>query len=82
MLDFSILIDYFDMYWDGFKVTVIASLIALIASFILGAIIAVMRITPIAPLVDWNCVCRVFPKYSTRSDCLFLLLSEHRSYRN
>lgn len=50
MLDFSILIDYFDMYWYGFKITVTASLIALVASFVLGAIIAVMRITPIAPL--------------------------------
>lgn len=50
MLDFSILIDYFDMYWYGFKITVTASIIALISSFILGAIMAVMRITPIAPL--------------------------------
>ena len=50
MLDFSILINYFDMYWDGFKVTLLISLIALIASFFIGAIIAVMRITPIAPL--------------------------------
>ena len=50
LLDFSILIDYFDMYWYGFKITVTASLIALVASFVLGAIIAVMRITPIAPL--------------------------------
>ena len=38
------------MYWDGFKITLTISLIALIASFIIGAIIAVMRITPIAPL--------------------------------
>ncbi|MCJ7840332.1 amino acid ABC transporter permease [Lederbergia sp. NSJ-179] len=50
MVDFSILIDYSDMFWDGFKVTIIASLTALVASFILGTIIAVMRITPIAPL--------------------------------
>lgn len=50
MLDFSILVNYFDMFMDGFKVTIMASIIALIASFILGAIIAVMRITPIAPL--------------------------------
>ncbi|WP_458415358.1 amino acid ABC transporter permease [Schinkia sp. CFF1] len=50
MLDFSILVNYFDMFMDGFKVTIMASIIALIASFTLGAIIAVMRITPIAPL--------------------------------
>ena len=50
LLDFSILIDYFDMYWYGFKITVTASVIALILSFIIGAIIAVMRITTIAPL--------------------------------
>ena len=49
MLDFSILVDYFGMFWDGFKVTIISSLIALVASFIIGAIIAVLRITPIAP---------------------------------
>ncbi|MED4350781.1 amino acid ABC transporter permease [Schinkia azotoformans] len=50
MLDFSIVVNYFDMFMDGFIVTIMASIVALIASFILGAIIAVMRITPIAPL--------------------------------
>lgn len=50
MLDFSILINYFDMYWDGFKVTLLISFIALIGSFFIGAIVAVMRIVPIAPL--------------------------------
>ena len=49
-LNFSILIEYFDMYWDGFLATLTISFIALIVSFIIGAIIAVMRITPIAPL--------------------------------
>ncbi|GIN57455.1 glutamine ABC transporter permease [Lederbergia ruris] len=49
-MDFSILVDYSDMFWDGFKVTIVASLTALVASFIVGTIIAVMRITPIAPL--------------------------------
>lgn len=49
-LNFSILVDYFDMYWDGFKATLMISFIALIASFFIGAVIAVMRITPIAPL--------------------------------
>jgi putative glutamine transport system permease protein len=50
LLDFTILIDYFDMYWYGFKITLKASVIALISSFFIGAFIAVMRITPIAPL--------------------------------
>ena len=50
LLDFSILIDHFDMYLYGFKITVTASAIALILSLFIGAIIAVMRITPIAPL--------------------------------
>lgn len=50
MLDFSILINYFDMYWNGFKVTLLISFIALIGSFFIGAIVAVMRIVPIAPL--------------------------------
>ncbi|MCG7344615.1 amino acid ABC transporter permease [Sporosarcina sp. ACRSL] len=49
-MNFSILVDYFDMYWDGFKATLMISFIALIASFFIGAVIAVMRITPIAPL--------------------------------
>ncbi|MFF2753740.1 amino acid ABC transporter permease [Psychrobacillus sp. NPDC058041] len=52
MLDFTILVNHFDMYWEGLKITIIASLIALIASFIIGAIVAVMRITPIA-LLRW-----------------------------
>src|SRR5690606_32819062 len=46
----DILTNYFDMYWDGFIATLMISLIALIASFFIGTIIAVMRITPIAPL--------------------------------
>lgn len=50
MLDISILINYFDMYWDGFKVTLMISLVALIGSFFIGAIVAVMRIVPFAPI--------------------------------
>lgn len=38
------------MYWDGFKVTLMISLVALIGSFFIGAIVAVMRIVPFAPL--------------------------------
>jgi putative glutamine transport system permease protein len=52
MLDFSILAENIDMYLQGFKNTVIASLIALGGSFALGTIIAVMRISPIRPL-NW-----------------------------
>ncbi|MEG8975274.1 amino acid ABC transporter permease [Priestia megaterium] len=47
MLDFSILTNNMDLYLEGFKYTIIASLIALVASFALGTIIAVMRIAPL-----------------------------------
>ncbi|WP_026136001.1 amino acid ABC transporter permease [Paenibacillus shenyangensis] len=50
MLDFSILIEYFPDYMEGFLNTIQASLIALVGSFILGTIIAVFRITGIKPL--------------------------------
>lgn len=52
MLDFSILTDNMDLFVEGFKITVIASLIALVCSFILGTLIAVMRIAPFKPL-NW-----------------------------
>ncbi|MFY0759873.1 amino acid ABC transporter permease [Metabacillus dongyingensis] len=52
MLDFSILVDNMDMYLEGFKNTVMASLIALIGSFLLGTLIAVLRIAPLKPL-NW-----------------------------
>ncbi|MCQ6265352.1 amino acid ABC transporter permease [Fictibacillus sp. WQ 8-8] len=47
MLDFTILIDNFDTYIDGFVNTLKASLLALVCSFILGVIFAVMRISPL-----------------------------------
>lgn len=47
MPDFSILTNNIDMYLEGFKYTVMSSVIALIGSFILGIILAVMRIAPI-----------------------------------
>jgi len=47
LLDFSILTNNMDLYLEGFKYTIIASLIALVASFVLGTIIAVMRIAPL-----------------------------------
>ncbi|MBT2698770.1 amino acid ABC transporter permease [Bacillus sp. ISL-40] len=50
MLDFSILTNNIDSFLEGLKITIIASLIALICSFILGTLIAVMRIAPFKPL--------------------------------
>ncbi|AOH55117.1 glutamine ABC transporter permease [Peribacillus muralis] len=52
MLDFSILTENLDMYLLGFKNTILASLIALVASLILGILVAIMRISPIKPL-NW-----------------------------
>lgn len=50
MLDFSIIVEHLEMFLEGLKVTIIASVISLVASFIIGTIVAVMRITPIAVL--------------------------------
>ncbi|ABS20891.1 polar amino acid ABC transporter, inner membrane subunit [Bacillus cytotoxicus NVH 391-98] len=50
--DFSILTNNIDLYLEGFKYTLLSSVIALIGSFLLGVIIAVMRITPIRAL-NW-----------------------------
>ncbi|AKP46397.1 MULTISPECIES: amino acid ABC transporter permease [Bacillus] len=47
MLDFSILTDYLDLYMQGFVNTIKISIIGLIASFILGNIIAVFRLAPV-----------------------------------
>ena len=52
MPDFSILTNNIDMYLEGFKYTVMSSVIALIGSFILGVILAVMRIAPIS-ILNW-----------------------------
>lgn len=52
MLDFSILTENLDMYLQGFKNTLIASLIALGGSIAAGTLIAVMRIAPSRPL-NW-----------------------------
>ncbi|MGE7760093.1 amino acid ABC transporter permease [Peribacillus sp. NPDC097895] len=52
MLDFSILTENMDMYLLGFKNTIMSSLIALVASLILGVFVAIMRIAPIKPL-NW-----------------------------
>jgi putative glutamine transport system permease protein len=52
VLDFSILTENLDMYLLGFRNTIMSSLIALVASLILGVLIAIMRIAPIKPL-NW-----------------------------
>lgn len=52
MLDFSIFTENLDIYLDGYKYTIIASLIALVGSFLLGTVIAVFRIAPFKPL-NW-----------------------------
>lgn len=50
--DVSILTNNIDMYLEGFKYTVMSSIVALIGSFILGIIMAVMRIAPIR-FLNW-----------------------------
>ncbi|WP_312859675.1 amino acid ABC transporter permease [Peribacillus huizhouensis] len=52
MVNFSILTNNIDMFLEGFKVTLMASVIALIASLLLGAFIAVLRIAP-NKLLNW-----------------------------
>ncbi|MDM5359052.1 amino acid ABC transporter permease [Peribacillus sp. ACCC06369] len=52
MLDFSILTENLDMYLLGFKNTIMSSLISLVASLLLGVLVAIMRIAPIKPL-NW-----------------------------
>ncbi|WP_088011215.1 amino acid ABC transporter permease [Gottfriedia acidiceleris] len=52
MIDFSILTDHMEYFLEGLRVTILTSLIALLCSFILGTVIAVMRIAPIKPL-NW-----------------------------
>lgn len=49
-INFSILSEHLDRYLIGLGGTLAASLISLVTSFILGAIIAVFRITPVKPL--------------------------------
>jgi aspartate/glutamate/glutamine transport system permease protein len=47
MLDFSILSHYHDLYLEGFLNTLKVSVIGLICSFVLGVIVAIMRIAPL-----------------------------------
>lgn len=50
MLDFSILTNYIDFFLQGFLNTIKVSLVGLVCSFIIGVVIAVMRIAPLRPL--------------------------------
>ena len=52
MLDFSILTNNIDVFLEGLKVTLLSSLIALLSSFVLGTLIAVLRMAPVKPL-NW-----------------------------
>ncbi|GIP09294.1 MAG: amino acid ABC transporter permease [Paenibacillus macerans] len=49
-MDFSILTDYFGTFMEGFRGTVVSSLLALVGSFALGTLIAVFRIGSIRAL--------------------------------
>lgn len=50
--DVTLLLDHWDRYLAGFLNTIQVSVIALIGSFLLGAVIAIFRIAPIRPL-NW-----------------------------
>jgi putative glutamine transport system permease protein len=47
IVDFTILTDNIDAFLQGLKITIISSLIALLSSFILGTLIAVLRMAPV-----------------------------------
>ena len=51
-MDFSLLLDNMDLFLEGFRTTIVASLIALLGSFLLGTVLAVFRIAPVKPL-NW-----------------------------
>ncbi|WP_438447233.1 amino acid ABC transporter permease [Gorillibacterium sp. sgz5001074] len=48
--DFNVLVNHWDRYMEGFWNTVQVSLIALVGSFLLGALVAVLRIAPVKAL--------------------------------
>ncbi|AMQ20775.1 amino acid ABC transporter permease [Geobacillus sp. JS12] len=52
MLRYSILVEHWDLYMQGFGHTIKASVLALIGSLALGTFIAIFRIAPIRPL-NW-----------------------------
>ncbi|BCG57311.1 amino acid ABC transporter permease [Paenibacillus sp. URB8-2] len=49
-MQFSILTDYFGTYMEGFRGTILSSLLALAGSFLLGTLIAVFRISTVRAL--------------------------------
>jgi len=51
-VDFAILTDNIEAFLQGLKITIISSLIALLSSFILGTLIAVLRMAPIK-FLNW-----------------------------
>lgn len=51
-MDFAILTDNIEAFLQGLKITIISSLIALLSSFILGTLIAVLRMAPIK-FLNW-----------------------------
>lgn len=51
-LDFSVLFRHSDRFMEGFLNTIQVSVMALIGSFVLGAILAIFRISPVKPL-NW-----------------------------
>ncbi|HZG59785.1 MAG TPA: amino acid ABC transporter permease [Anoxybacillus sp.] len=52
MLDFSIIVEHWDMYMQGFGNTVKAIKLALLGSLLIGIVIAVFRIAPVR-LFNW-----------------------------
>ncbi|GIQ66502.1 amino acid ABC transporter permease [Paenibacillus cisolokensis] len=52
MINITVLINYWDLYFEGIRNTIAASLLALAGSFALGTLVAVMRIAPVRPL-NW-----------------------------
>jgi putative glutamine transport system permease protein len=58
MLDFSILTNYFSLFLEGFFNTLKVSLLGLAGSFILGVVVAVMRMAPLRVL-NWLGACFV-----------------------
>lgn len=70
MLDFSILTNYKEQFISGFLTTLQVSLLALIASFLLGTILAVMRLAPFKPL---NVLSRVYVEFVRNTPILIQL---------
>ncbi|WP_445612439.1 amino acid ABC transporter permease [Geobacillus sp. YF-1] len=52
MLRYSILVEHWDLYMQGFGHTIKASVLALVGSLLIGTIMAIFRIAPIRPL-NW-----------------------------